>query len=277
MTETAAAHSAAPDEHLARVLAAMDPGSDDRFRELLGATIRHLHALVQEVRLTPEEWMAAIRFLTAVGHKSDDERQEFILLSDVLGVSMLLELLHEQPLDGVTEQTVLGPFFVPGAPAKGLGDSIVEDPATGGEPLEVGGTVRDLAGAPVGGATIDVWQVQPNRRYDIEEDAGRRNLRGTFTTGPDGAYHFHTVRPVDYPVPHDGPVGALLEAAGRSPWRPAHIHLMVRAPAHRALVTHVFDAASPHLRDDAVFGVRDSIIVAMDGGACHFDITLAPA
>lgn len=277
MTDTTTVRAAAPDQHLQRVLDATGPEVSDRRRELLSATIRHLHALVREVGLTPEEWMAAIQFLTAVGHKCDDERQEFILLSDVLGASMLLELIHEQPVDGVTERTVLGPFFVPGAPAKAMGDSVVDDPTTGGEPLEVSGVVRDLAGEPIAGATIDVWQVQPNLRYDIEEDAGRRNLRGTFTTGPDGAYHFHTVRPVDYPVPDDGPVGAFLQAAGRSPWRPAHIHLMVQAAGHRTLVTHVFDDASPHLHDDAVFGVRDSIVISMAEGRCSFDVTLAPA
>jgi catechol 1,2-dioxygenase len=264
------------DQHLQRVIDATGPRAGERLAELLSAVVRHLHALVREVDLDPAEWMTAIRFLTAVGQKCDAERQEFILLSDVLGVSMLLELINEQALAGATEQTVLGPFYVEGAPARSMGDSIVDDPSTGGEPLEVSGVVRGLDGAPVAGATIDVWQVQPNRRYDIEEDPARRNLRAVLTTGADGAYRFHTVRPVDYPVPGDGPVGVLLQALDRSPWRPAHVHIMVRAPGHRPLVTHVFDATSAHLHDDVVFGVRESIVVSMEGGSCHFDVTLAP-
>jgi len=249
---------------------------DERLATILAGAVKHLHAFVEEVGLTREEWMAGIEFLTAVGKKCDDVRQEFILLSDTLGVSMLLEMVNGRPADGATEPTVLGPFFVEGAPPRAFGDSVVDDPATGGEPLVLHGTVRDIGGQPIGGARINVWQVQPNGGYDIEEDPQRRNLRGVFTSRPDGQYHIVTVRPVDYTVPSDGPVGRMMAAAGRQTWRPAHIHLMVDAPGYRPLVTHAFDRASPWLTDDAVFAVRDSMIVDMAGGDCAFDVVLEP-
>ena len=263
-----------PAEHLEQVTATFGGAADARTGAILAAAVRHLHAFVEEVGLTREEWMAGIRFLTSVGQRCDDTRQEFILLSDTLGVSMLLEMINEQPAGGATEPTVLGPFYVQGAPARGYGESIVDDPSVGGEPLVLHGTVRDLDDAPVAGATIDVWQVQPNGRYDIEEDGRRRNLRGVFTSQEDGGYRICTVRPVDYTIPVDGPVGVMLRAAGRTPWRPAHVHLMVAAPGYKQLVTHVFDAASPWLNADAVFGVRQSIVAPMDGGACRFDLVV---
>jgi catechol 1,2-dioxygenase len=227
--------------------------------------------------LTREEWRAGIDFLTAVGQRCDRERQEFILLSDTLGISMLVEMVNDQPAPGATEPTVLGPFYVPGASVRGFGDSIVDDPSTGGEPLVLRGTVQDLDGRPVAGATVDVWEVQPNGRYDIEEDGRKRNLRGVFTSLDDGRYEIRTVRPVDYTIPDDGPVGAMLRAAGRHSWRPAHVHLMVRAAGFRPLVTHVFDERSPWLDSDVVFGVRDSIVAPMDGGSCTFDVILEPS
>lgn len=236
--------------------------------------MRHLSAFVEEVGLTREEWRAGIDFLTAVGQKCDRDRQEFILLSDTLGVSMLVEMVNVQPTAGATEPTVLGPFYVPGAPPRHFGDSIVDDPSTGGESLVLHGSVRDLDGRPVPGATIDVWEVQPNGLYDIEEDGERRNLRGVFTSLDDGRYEIRTVRPVDYTIPDDGPVGTMLRAAGRESWRPAHVHLMVQARGFRPLVTHVFDHRSPWLGNDAVFGVRDSIIAPMDDGSCHFNLVV---
>jgi catechol 1,2-dioxygenase len=260
-------------DHQRRVCATF-AGADPRTAEVLQAAVRHLCAFVEEIGLSPEEWRTGIEFLTAVGQKCDDERQEFILLSDTLGISMLVEMVNDQTEAGATEPTVLGPFYVPGAPARSFGESIVDDPATGGEPLVVSGAVRDLDGRPVPGATLDVWEVQPNGRYDIEEDGHKRNLRGVFTTADDGRYEIRTVRPVDYPVPEDGPVGDMLRVTGRSPWRPAHVHLMVRAPGFRPLVTHVFDRRSPWLDNDAVFGVRESIVASMDNGSCTFDIIL---
>jgi hydroxyquinol 1,2-dioxygenase len=260
--------------HRRQVTETFGRAADPRMTEVMAAAVRHLHAFVEEVGLTREEWRRGVEFLTAVGQRCDDVRQEFLLLSDTLGVSMLIEMINEQPLPGATEPTVLGPFFVPGSPTRSFGESVVTDPATGGEALLLHGTVSDLQGRPVPEASIDVWQVQPNGLYDIEEDPQKRNLRGVFRTGPDGRYEIRTVRPVDYTIPQDGPVGAMLRACGREAWRPAHVHALIKAPGHKPLVTHVFDAASPHLRYDAVFGVRDSIIVSMQDGDCHFDAVL---
>jgi len=273
-TSRDAAEVTTPAEHERQVARTFSGAADPRLAQVMEAAVRHLHAFVAEVGLTRREWLAGIQFLTAVGHTCDELRQEFILLSDTLGVSMLVEMINEQPAPGATEPTVLGPFYVDGAPTRGFGDSIVDDPATGGEPLVMHGTISDLDGHPVAGATIDVWQVQPNGRYDIEDDPLRRNLRATFTTGEDGGYRFATVRPVDYTIPDDGPVGALLRAGGRRSWRPAHIHLMVRAPGFKTLVTHVFDQTSPWLGQDAVFGVRHSIIAPMEAHECAFDVVI---
>ncbi|MCU4184620.1 hypothetical protein K6U06_09640 [Acidiferrimicrobium sp. IK] len=267
----------AADDHLAQVVSSFASAPDQRAREVMQAAVCHLHEFAREVGLTREEWASGIAFLTAVGQRCDEVRQEFVLLSDTLGLSMLLEILADQPAPGATEATVLGPFYVDGAPERSFGESIVDDPATGGDPLVLCGAVRDLDGAPVAGATIDVWQVQPNGLYDIEEDPARRNLRGRFRTGRDGGYELRTVRPVDYTVPHDGPVGAMLRAAGRAVWRPAHIHLKVSAAGFAPLVTHVFDEESPRLREDVVFGVRHSIVARLGGPECRFDIALAPA
>lgn len=263
-----------PEEHRRQVCGTFDQAANPRTSAVLAAAVRHLHAFVEEVGLTRQEWLAGIEFLTAVGKKCDDVRQEFILLSDTLGVSMLVEMVNEQPVAGATEPTVLGPFYVEGAAPRSFGDSIVDDPAIQGEPLLLHGTVRDLDGRPIRDASIDVWQVQPNGLYDIEEDRHKRNLRGVFRTGADGRYEIRTLRPVDYTIPDDGPVGQMLRVAGRESWRPAHIHLIVSAPGFKRVVTHVFDSASPWLDQDAVFGVRHSIIASMEEGDCLFDVVL---
>jgi protocatechuate 3,4-dioxygenase beta subunit len=266
------------------VLAAYSGTPGPRLRELLAALIGHLHEFAVQTRLTPAEWLAAVTFLTAAGQKCDAERQEFILLSDVLGLSSLVDLVNATA--GATESTVLGPFYVPGAPRRATGEHIgrPED----GRPALVRGRVTDLAGHPLAGATLDVWQCSSNGLYDIQ-DPGQPpfNLRGVFVTGPGGGYEFRTVRPVSYPIPADGPVGDLLRAAGRGHWRAAHIHVIVSAPGHRGVTTHVFDADNPHLGDDAVFGVKDSLVrdfrPAGSGDpadVCYvvdMDFTLAPA
>jgi protocatechuate 3,4-dioxygenase beta subunit len=240
-----------------QVLAAYADPPDPRLRELLGSLIGHLHAFVTETRLTPEEWLTAVRFLTATGQKCDEERQEFILLSDVLGVSSLVDLVNAA--EGATESTVLGPFYVPGAPHRAMGEPIGRP--QDGPPTLVRGRVTGLDGRPLEGATLDVWQCASNGLYDTQDPGQPRfNLRGVFTTGPDGAYEFRTARPVSYPIPVDGPVGDLLRAAGRHHWRAAHIHAIVGAPGHRSVTTHVFDAGNEYLPSDAVFGVKDSLV-----------------
>jgi hydroxyquinol 1,2-dioxygenase len=263
----------AADEHLARVVGSFEH-APHRLRELLEAAVRHLHGFVRDVGLTREEWAAGIAFLTSVGQACTDDRQELILLSDTLGVSMLVEMLSQAAPEGCTEPTVLGPFYVEGAPVRADGDTI-NNRGVPGERLMLSGQVRSLDGTPLAGATLDVWEVQPDGLYDVQ--TGARNMRGLFTSGADGRYRIGCVRPVDYRVPVDGPVGRMLDAAGRDAWRPGHIHVIARAAGHKALTTHVFDAASPWLDRDAVFGVRPSLVIDMSGGEATFDIVLEPA
>ena len=246
-----------PAELTEQVLAAYAGAPDPRLRELIAALIRHVHGFVTETGLTPEEWLAAVEFLTATGQKCDDRRQEFVLLSDVLGLSSLVDIVSAA--DGATESTVLGPFYVSGAPAREMGDQIgrPED----GSPTFVNGRVSDLAGRPLDRARLDVWQTAGNGLYDTQDPSQPEfNLRGVFVTAPDGAYQFRTVRPVSYPIPTDGPVGGLLRGAGRHNWRAAHIHAIVSAPGRRSVTTHIFDADNPYLDSDAVFGVKDSLV-----------------
>ena len=230
---------------------------DPRLRELITALVRHLHAFAAETRLTPAEWMAGLQFLTATGQKCDARRQEFVLLSDVLGLSSLVDVINAA--GGATESTVLGPFYVAGAPARAMGEHIgrPED----GSPTLVRGRVTDTAGRPLDGATLDVWQSNDSGLYDTQDPSQPPfNLRGVFVTGPDGRFEFRTARPASYPIPTDGPVGDLLRATGRSRWRAAHIHAIISAPGCRPVTTHIFDAENPYLDSDAVFGVKDSLV-----------------
>ena len=246
-----------PDELTRQVLGAFGRTPQPRLRELIGSLTSHLHAFATETGLTAQEWRAGIDFLTATGQKCDAERQEFILLSDVLGLSALIEMINAA--GDATEATVLGPFYVPGAPRRAAGEQIgrPED----GSPTLVSGLVTDTSGRPLPGATLDVWQSSGNGLYDTQ-DPGQPpfNLRGVFAAGPDGRYAFRTARPVSYPIPTDGPVGDLLRATARHCWRAAHIHAIVSAPGHRPVTTHIFDAENPYLGSDAVFGVRDSLV-----------------
>ncbi|HEU5418449.1 MAG TPA: dioxygenase [Streptosporangiaceae bacterium] len=246
-----------PEQLTEQVLDAYAGTADPRLRELLAALIRHLHEFAAETRLTPREWRAGLEFLTATGHLCDGERQEFILLSDVLGLSSLVDLVHAEP--GATESTVLGPFYVPGAPDRAPGEQLGRP--QDGDPALVRGRVLSQDGSPLPGATLDIWQAAANGLYDTQDPRQPRfNLRGIFTAGADGGYHFRTVRPVSYPVPADGPAGDLLRAAGRHQWRAAHIHAIVSAPGYAPVTTHIFDAQNPYLGSDTVFGVKDSLI-----------------
>jgi hydroxyquinol 1,2-dioxygenase len=231
---------------------------DPRLREILQELVPHLHDFVRKVRLTLPEWEAAIGFLTAVGQKCDANRQEFILLSDVLGISMLVETINGQ--DAGTESTVLGPFHVVASPERENGDNI--DLIGGTDPCVVTGRVLDTDGTPLAGATVDVWQCSEDGFYDVQQPDVQPlgNGRGLFHTDADGRFAFRTVVPSHYPIPTDGPVGQLLLATGRHPFRPAHIHFIAAAPGHRTLTTHIFVAGSPYLDSDAVFAVKKSLI-----------------
>jgi catechol 1,2-dioxygenase len=273
--------SQATDQLLRDVLSTFAATPNPRLREIVSCLVRHLHAFAAEVNLSQEEWFAGIQFLTSVGQASSEERQEFILLSDVLGLSSLVEMINFQGADGATENTVLGPFYLPGSPKRAYGDSIIEDD-DGGPRLTVSGTVRSLGGDPLPGATIDVWQGASNGLYPVQDpQQGSTNLRGLFTANEEGRFQFVTLKPVVYPVPTDGPVGKLFEATGRHPNRAAHTHLMVSAPGHVSVTTHFFDSESLYLDSDAVFGVRESLIREFetdDSGAFKvtFDVTLTP-
>jgi hydroxyquinol 1,2-dioxygenase len=263
-----------------QVLASFDNAVDPRFAVIMRSLVRHLHSFVRDVELTEEEWAVAIDFLTKTGQKCDDNRQEFILLSDVLGASMAVIDVNNPTGGEATESTVLGPFFVAGAPEFANGDNISGGAA--GTPCKFSGTVSSTDGTPLAGAIIDVWQSDEFGNYDVQyPELNKPQGRGRLRTDESGKYLFWSVRPESYPIPHDGPVGDLLHAARRSPMRPAHIHFRITAPGHRTLVTHLFVADDPHLTTDAVFGVKDSLIIKFDRDAqsyhASFDFTLAPA
>lgn len=278
---------------VARVLASFDDTPDPRLRQLMQALARHLHAYIREVRLTENEWNTAIAFLTDCGHITDEHRQEFVELSDVLGASMQTINVDNQAYANATEATVFGPFFVEGAPQIPLGG----DTAAGasGEPCWIEGTVTDIDGNPVRGARIDVWEADEDGLYDVQYPDGRVAARAQLFTDEHGAYRFWGLTPTPYPAPQDGPVGSLLAATNRSPMRAPHLHFMVRAENLRTLVTHIFVAGDDHLASDAVFAVKDSLIKDFtrqppstptpDGrqlgdrtwSKARFDVVLAPA
>jgi protocatechuate 3,4-dioxygenase beta subunit len=275
------------------VNARIGPQTDPRLAQIMAILVRHLHAAVKEIEPTHDEWLQAIRFLTDTGHKCTEWRQEFILLSDTLGVSMLVDAINERRPSGATENTILGPFYLPNAPKYHNGADICLDGK--GEPLVVHGQIRDLDGTPVPGASIDVWQSNNDGFYDVQQKGVQPdwNLRGVFTADAEGRYWFRSAKPHHYAIPADGPVGQMLKALGRHPNRAAHLHFIVTAPGYTPIVTHIFVPDCPYLAEDAVFGVKHSLIadfiriddpvearergVAAPFWSVEWNFTLAPA
>ena len=250
--------AAREEDLIARVQRSFDSCQDPRLKELMQAVVKHLHAFLREVRLTEEEWTKGIEFLTAVGHLTEDKRQEFILLSDTLGASMQTIAINNEAYGDATEATVFGPFFVEGSPRiEPCGDMSV---GADGEPCWVEGTVRDTHGNPIPGAKIEVWEADEDGFYDVQYDDDRVAARAHLFTDADGSYRFLGITPTPYPIPHDGPVGRMLAATGRSPMRASHLHFMVEAPQCRTLVTHIFVSGDELLDSDTVFGVKESLV-----------------
>jgi hydroxyquinol 1,2-dioxygenase len=263
----------------AEVLRRIRKTRNPRLKRIMTAYIRHLHAFVREVKPTPEEWMRGIQFLTETGQWCSGKRQEYILMSDTLGVSMLVDALNYQASGGATESTVLGPFHREQAPEYPLGASISRNPADG-EPCLVSGTVRGTKGRPVAGAKLDVWQGGADGFYDSQK-GNAMNLRGVFRADARGRFHFRCVTPSFYPVPHDGPVGRMLTATGRHPMRPPHLHFWITARGYKPLITHLFVKGGRYLDSDAVFGVKPELIVDFRKGrdgvaAVNYDFVLMP-
>ena len=263
------------------VLARQAEVPDPRLKRIMDSLVQHLHAFAREVELTEEEWLRGIEFLTRCGHITDDKRQEFILLSDVLGLSMLTVAQNNDKPAGCTEATVFGPFHVEGAPRYELGADISNGAA--GVPCLVRGTVRGIGGEPVANARMDVWQSDEDGLYDVQHpDIDHAQARGIVHADSEGRYHFRSILAVPYAIPHDGPVGDLLKATGRHPWRPAHLHFLIEADGYEKLITHVFRSDDQYLDSDAVFGVRQSLIADWkqqpDGSyLVEYDFVLKPA
>jgi alcohol dehydrogenase class IV/protocatechuate 3,4-dioxygenase beta subunit len=234
--------------------------ADARLGRAMGAITRHLHRAVKEIEPTQAEWMQAIQFLTRTGYACRDWRQEFILLSDVLGVSMLVDAINNRKPSGASDSTVLGPFHVAGVPELEMGADICLDGK--GQAMLVRGRILDVSSRPIGGARIDVWQANDEGFYDVQQKGLQPdfNLRGVFRTADDGRYWFRGAKPKHYPIPADGPVGQLLRQLGRHPYRPAHLHFIIEAPGHKTLITHIFDPVDPYIHSDAVFGVEESLL-----------------
>ncbi|WP_422383646.1 dioxygenase [Roseibium album] len=234
------------------------PDTDPRLKEILKGLVTHLHDFARETNLTHEEWRKGIEFLEWAGNISDKERHEFVLLSDVLGLSSLVDMLHSSPQG--TSSSVLGPFHITGSPPLAFGGDLRKDFKE--QVLLATGTIRDENGTPVEGAELDIWQTAPNGLYS-SQDPGQDtySFHGIQTTGADGRYGFTTVKPVSYTVPGDGPVGDILRASGRHPWRPSHLHYIVKASGFKSLVTEIFPDDDPYLDEDTVFGVREDLVM----------------
>jgi len=247
------------DNLTAAVVERFQKSKDPRFREIISSAVKHLHAFAREVHLTEEEWFEGIKFLTAVGQKCDDKRQEMILLSDILGLSMMIVALNHKTVPGATEATVLGPFFAHGAKEYDYGADLREGATVKGEDVYVSGRVLSLEGKPVPHAALDIWQAKADGIYDVQTDSGFE-LRGRVKANAQGEYAFKSYKPKFYSVPVDGPVGDLIRVTGNHHMRPAHMHAIVSAPGYQQVITHVFVEGDPYLDGDAVFAVKDSLV-----------------
>lgn len=249
------------DDITSEVLRRVEGTPDPRQREIMLSLIKHLHAFVKDVQLTEKEWFDGIMFLTQTGQMCSEIRQEFILLSDTLGVSMVVDLISNRKPAGATESTVFGPFHRDGAPEMAMGTNMATADAKG-VPLVISGRVLDASGQPIAGALLDVWQANSDGFYDAQlPNHDQLQMRGKYRTGVDGRFVILTTRPVHYQIPTDGPVGRMLAATKRHGWRPAHVHFVVAADGYEPVTTHIFDSIDPYLKGDAVFGVKESLIV----------------
>ena len=236
----------------------MSDDMDSRTREIMSSLVQHMHDFARETNLTHDEWRKGIAFLEGCAAIETEDRHEFVLASDVLGVSSLIDMLHSS--DDATSSSVLGPFHVSGAPPLAFGGDMKRD--FGGPVLLAEGVIKDTDGNPIAGAELDIWQTAPNGLYaSQDEEQDTFSFHGLMTVGDDGRYAFTTVKPVEYTVPSDGPVGDILRACGRHPWRPSHLHFIVKAPGYRTLVTEIFPEDDPYLDQDTVFGVRDDLVM----------------
>jgi hydroxyquinol 1,2-dioxygenase len=235
---------------------------DPRLAEILTSLVRHLHGFAREVRLTEAEWMAAIQWLNRTGQISDEKREEFILASDVLGLSMLVVQMNHRLAPEATPNTVLGPFHIDGSPPLPFGADMSDGVA--GTPLFVHGTVRDLSGAPVGGAVLDVWQADGDGMYEAQLEVDEARLRAKYAAREDGSYCVRTVAPLGYAIPMDGPVGELIGATEISHFRPAHVHFLIDVPGYEPLITHLFREGAEYLDSDVVFGTKEELVVAFE-------------
>ena len=247
------------DEFTKTVLKRWEDIPDARLREVMQSAIKHLHAFVSEVRPTGAEWFKAIEFLTAIGHKCDDKRQEFILASDVMGVSMLVDDINNRRVAGATPSTVEGPFHIPNAPEVADGGNMAK--GAPGIPCFVSGTVRGLAGEPIGGALLDLWQTDGEGLYEEQRRTAEPWMRGIYRSRPDGSYSIRTVAPISYTIPMDGPIGAFFGRTNMSHMRPAHIHFAVAAPGYHGVVTHLFQKGDDYIDNDVVYGVKAPLVV----------------
>ncbi|MEQ1760986.1 MAG: dioxygenase [Vicinamibacterales bacterium] len=261
MMTVAARKQTTEDDITAEVLRRLEGTPDPRLKQIVQSLIKHTHMFLKDVQLTEAEWFEGIRFLTETGQKCDDRRQEFILLSDTTGVSMVVDLISHRKPEGATESTVFGPFYRPGANDLPAGGNMATTDAKG-VPAIISGRVLDGSGAPIAGALLDAWQANSQGFYDSQlASHDTLQMRGKYTTDKDGRFLIRTTRPVAYQIPTDGPVGRMLQATGRHGWRPAHVHFVVSADGYEPVTTHIFDSIDKYLEGDAVFGVKDSLIV----------------